>query len=79
MTLMELFQNDTEMQKIISLIMGQRTRMRYRHAMIQNEIQERGLKVERFSVGQVYELHYILHPDQPRRVPKSNLTRPRRK
>lgn len=53
MTLMELFQNDTEMQAVIRAIMAQRTRMRYRHALIQNEIQGRGLKVERFSVGQV--------------------------
>lgn len=78
MTLMELFQNDTEMQTVISSIMAQRTRMRYRHAMIQNEIQERGLNVERFSIGQVYELHYILHPDQPRRVLKSNMTKRRK-
>lgn len=76
MTLMELFQSDTFAQSVLTRIMLQRIRMRYKRDEIRQALRHTA-NVGHISMTEVYELHWFLHPDDPRRVPKANMTRPR--
>lgn len=78
MTLMELFQSDARMQGILTKIMTQRSRMRYKRDEVRRTIHAMTGQVDRVTMSEVYELHWFLHPEDPRRVPKQNMTRPRK-
>ncbi len=78
MTLLELFQSDAKMQGVLTKIMTQRSRMKYRRREVEQALKSNGFDFGYVSTGQVYELHYFLHPDQPRRVLKQNMTRPKK-
>lgn len=77
MTLLELYQNDAGMRESMTKIMMRRSRMRYRREALRALIRDNGFTVS-LTMGQVYELHYNLHPNDARRVLKQNMT-PRRK
>jgi hypothetical protein len=83
MTLMELFQSDDRMRGILTKVMTQRSRMRYKRDEVRATVRAYTGTVDRVTMAEVYELHWFLHPDDPRRVLKMNLTthrtiRPRR-
>lgn len=77
MTLMELFQSDTKMRDVLTKIISQRIRMKSRRWLIQDALRENGIDLGYISTGQVYLLHWFLHPNDPRRVLKKNMTKPR--
>lgn len=77
MTLMELFQCDERMRGVLTKIMTQRSRMRYKRDQVRATLHASTSAVDVVTMAEVYELHWFLHPNDAKRVPKMNLTRPR--
>lgn len=70
MTLIELYQNDPKMRDVLTKIMRQRIRMKYRRELIQEALTKHGIDLGYISTGDAYKLHYEVHPDQPKQGDK---------
>lgn len=78
MTLMELFQSDARWRGILTKIMVRRSRLRYKKLDVEHTLHASTSAVDSVSMAEIRELHYLLHPEDARKVKKPNLT-PRRK
>lgn len=78
MTLLELFQSDTRMQGILTKIMTQRIRMRYKRDQVRATVRAYTSQVDTITMGEVEALHWLVNPQDAPRVPKQNMTRPRK-
>lgn len=79
MTLLELFQSEPNMQGVLTSIMTQRVRMRYKRDNVREALRQAGHDVSTITMGQVEALHWFLNPEDAPRIPKQNMTRPTRK
>jgi hypothetical protein len=78
MNLMELFNSDANMQAVLTRIMTQRIRMRYRRDQVRDALQKAGHNGSAVTMGEIEALHYYLHPDDASRTIKANMTRSRK-
>lgn len=69
MGLMELYQSDETARITIERIVMQRSRMRYKRDELRAAF--KGLTIQ---MQEVCAIHWLLHPDDPPKVRKSNLT-----
>lgn len=70
MSLLEVFENDLRMRDVLTKIIRQRIRMKYRRELIQDALRNAGIDIGYVSTGEAYKLHYLVHPQQPKRGDK---------